>query len=482
MSHVLARARELKILEELYLSKKAEFLAIYGRRRVGKTFLIREFFRDKGLYIALTGVKGATVKKQLKNFTEEFKRVFGSPAGFKSPESWFDAFAELRKAIEAVKSQKRIILFFDELPWLATARSEFLQDLDHFWNRYMSEDSRVILVVCGSAASWMIKKIIRNKGGLYGRLTAEIRLLPFDLQETEEFLKARGVELKRKAIADLYMAIGGIPKYLNYIPKGQSPLQIVNKLVFDGPLTDEFTDLYASLFENHTRHISIVKVLAEHPGGLTKQEIAKKTGLTPGGGMNHILEELEQSGFILETHEFGKLKKDSRFRLVDEYSLFYLKWWPKVRESNFGKSDDTFWTSAFNSAQGRVWIGYAFEILCLKHVAKIKRALGISGVLTSASGWIYKPAKGSREKGAQIDLLIDRADNCINLCEIRYSNDEYVINKSCDEELRGRKDTFITQTKTKKSVFLTLISPYGVKKNVGYFDTVDVVVTLDDLF
>ena len=271
-------------------------------------------------------------------------------------------------------------------------------------------------------------------------------------------------------------------KYLNYISKGQSPLQIVSRLVFDGPLTDEFTDLYASLFENHTRHISIVKALAEHPGGLLKQEIAKKTRLTPGGGMNNILEELEQSGFILETREFGKLKKDSRFRLVDEYSLFYLKWWPKVKESNLGNTDDTFWANAFNSAQGRAWAGYAFEMLCLKHVAKIKRALGISGVLTSASGWVYKPPTASHEKGAQIDLLIDRADNCINLCEIRYANDEYVINKSCDAELRERKQIFIRKTKTQKSVFLTLISPYGVKKNVGYFDTVDVAVTLDDLF
>lgn len=482
MSHVFARKRELKILEDLYHSKRAEFLAIYGRRRVGKTFLIREFFRDKGIYFALTGVKGASLKKQLKNFTEEFKRVFGESTVLTPPKTWLDAFTELRKAIEALKSPKRIILFFDELPWLATAKSEFLQDLDHFWNRYMSADNRVILVVCGSAASWMIKKIIRNKGGLYGRLTAEIRLLPFDLHETEEFLKARGIELKRKAILDLYMAIGGIPKYLNYISRGQSPLQIISKLVFDGPLTDEFADLYASLFEDHGRHISIVKALAEHPGGLIKQEIAKKTGLTTGGGMNTVLEELEQSGFILETREFGKLKKESRFRLVDEYSLFYLKWWPKVKESNLGNVDDSFWANAVNSAQGRTWVGYAFEILCLKHVAKIKQALGISGVLTTASGWVYKSKKGQLEKGAQIDLLIDRADNCINLCEIRYSNDEYVINKACDAELRARKQTFITQTKTKKSVFLTLISPYGIKKDMGYFDTVDVTVTLDDLF
>ena len=481
MNQVFARKRELKLLETLYGSGKPEFLAIYGRRRVGKTYLIREFFKDKGLYFALTGVKGASTRKQLKNFVQEFTRVFNPKRKYKTPKDWFEAFVQLRSAIEDNKEQKRIILFLDELPWLATPRSGFLEDLDHFWNRYMSADNRIILVVCGSAASWMIKKIIRNKGGLHGRLTAEIRLLPFDLQETEEYLRQRDVVLNRKAIIDIYMALGGIPKYLNYVQKGQSAIQIVGNLCFGGPLTEEFDELYGALFEGHARHVSIVKALAERPNGLSKTQISKATSLTAGGGLNLILEELEQSGFILAMRDFGKQKKGKRYRLVDEYSLFHLKWWPKVVESNLGSSDSTFWMSVFNSSLGQAWAGYAFETVCLKHLVNIKKSIGIAGVIANASTWLYKPSKGSSERGVQIDLLIDRADNCINLCEIKYCNEEFVITKAYDKELREKRTIFLSQTKSKKSVFITLISPYGVKKNAGYFDTADVTLTMDDL-
>ena len=483
MNQICARDRELKLLDKLYHSGKSEFLAIYGRRRVGKTFLIREFFKNqKVVYFALTGVKGASLRKQLKNFFEEFKRVFGTSQLQKPPKDWSSAFAELRQAIAGVNGKERIILFFDELPWLATARSGFLQDLDHFWNRYMSEDARIVVIVCGSAASWMISKIIRNKGGLHGRLTAQIRLLPFDLKETEQFLEHRGIQLNRKAIIDIYMAIGGIPKYLNYVQKGLSAVQIINQLCFEGPLESEFNELYSSLFESYHRHVTIVKALADSPCGLTKNALAKKCGLSPGGGMNLILEELEQSGFILTIRGFGNQKKESRLKLIDEYSLFYLKWSSKTKENSLRTQDDQFWIRAFHTPQGRVWAGYAFEMLCLKHLSNIKKALGIEGVLTNASGWSVKPPKKSKEKGAQIDLLIDRADNCINLCEMKYYNEEFVIDKSYDQELRNKKEVFLSHTKSRKSVFITLISPYGVKNNVGYFETVDVNLSMNDLF
>ena len=481
MNKICARVKELKVLDRIYRSGKPEFLAVYGRRRVGKTFLIREFFKNKGLYFAITGVKKARTKKQLKNFAEEFVRVF-NPKRYNLPGDWSEAFSQLRRAIEEIKKTERIVLFFDELPWLAPPRSGFLEDLDHFWNQYISQDERVILIVCGSAASWMIKKVVRNKGGLHGRLTADMRLLPFDLKETEEFLNRQGITLNRKAIIDIYMAIGGIPKYLSYIQKGQSALQTINHLCFDGPLEDEFDELYSSLFEHYDRHVSIIKVLAEYPGGLVKSAIAKMTGLSAGGGMNLILEELEQSGFILALRNFGKKKKDSHYKLIDEYSLFYLKWQQKAKDANLRTRDDKFWTTVFNSPAGRVWAGYAFEMLCLKHLPNIKGALGISGVLTNASGWIYKAPRGSKERGVQIDLLIDRADNCINLCEIKYSNEEFTISKSYDKELREKKGAFISHSKTKKSVFLTLIAPYGIKKNAGYFETADATLTMDDLF
>lgn len=482
MHSIFARSKEQELLKRLYTSEKSEFLAVYGRRRVGKTFLIREYFKYKGTYFALTGIKNSSVRKQLKNFFAEFERVFGVSPDVNIPKDWFEAFALLRKAIEKEQRSERIIIFIDELPWLATPRSGFLQDLDHFWNRYMSGDPRILLIVCGSAASWMIKHVIHDKGGLHGRLTAEIRLLPFDLKETEEFLKFQGVVLNRKSIIDIYMAIGGIPKYLTYVQKGRSAIQVIGDLCFNGPLVDEFRELYASLFDHYNRHISVVKALSMHPCGLTKTEISKHTELTVGGGMNTILDELEESGFILEIKSYGKLKKESRFKLIDEYSLFYLKWASKAKENNLKMRDDQFWMHVFNSPRGYSWAGYAFETLCFKHLANIKNALGISSVLTSASGWVHKVSKGSEDRGAQIDLLIDRADNCINLCEMKYSNEEFEITKSVDQELRDKKSIFITQTKTKKSVFITMISPYGIKKNSGYFETVDMTLTMDDLF
>lgn len=481
MNEIFARSREIRLLEMLYESGKPEFLAVYGRRRVGKTYLIRHFFKNKGLYFALTGVKGASLRKQLKNFAEEYVRVFGNKENYKAPSNWHEAFSQLRTAVEGIKQSERIILFFDELPWLATPRSGFLEDLDHFWNRYMSEDHRIIFIVCGSAASWMIRKIVKNKGGLHGRLTAQIRLLPFDLKETEDYLLQRGVVLDRKAIIDIYMALGGIPKYLNYVQKGQSAIQTVGHLCFGGPLTDEFDELFAALFDNYKRHIAIVRELAAKPYGVTRSQIIQLTGVAVGGGLSLILEELEQSGFILAIKDFGKQKKESRYRLVDEYSLFYLRWVQKAHESNPNGTDGIFWMNVFNSPLGQSWAGYAFENVCIKHLANLKKALGISGVLTSASSWAYKRAKGSEEKGTQIDLLIDRADNVINLCEIKYCSGEFVIAKTYDKELREKRAIFIQQTKTKKSVFITLISPYGVK-NSGYFGTPDVTLTMDALF
>lgn len=477
MDNIFARQRELKVLDKIYRSNQAEFLAIYGRRRIGKTFLIRQFFKNKGLYFELSGIKKGSLRQQLNSFSIEFSRVFGAAS---TPKGWFKAFDQLRTAIEQIPGKERIILFFDELPWLSTPRSSFLQALEHFWNRYMSDDNRIILIVCGSAASWMIKKIIRNKGGLHGRLTAEIRLLPFDLKETEKFLLHRGITLDRKQLIDVYMAIGGVAKYLTYVEKGKSSLQVISQLCFEGPLFKEFNELYSSLFENYTHHVSVVKALAERTGGFTKKEICAATGISSGGGITNILNELEESGFIVPIASFGKKKNDMRYRLVDEYSLFYLKWITQAKSVDLSGVDENFWMKIGNTPAGRAWAGYAFESLCMKHIRKIKKALGISGVSTIESEWSYRPPKGSGEQGTQIDLVIDRADNCINLCEIKFTNEGFVIDKNYALQLRAKKNIFIEKTDSKKSIFLTLITTYGVKATES--GLVDVELTMNDLF
>jgi predicted AAA+ superfamily ATPase len=479
MDRIFAREKEINILKKIYSSAQPEFLAVYGRRRIGKTFLIRHFFKNKGLYFELTGLKNGRLKQQLYNFKIEFSRIFGYEPKIAD---WFEAFNELRIGIEKHASQNRIILFFDELPWLASQRSGFLEALDHFWNRYMTDDPRVILIVCGSAASWMIKKVISNKGGLHGRLTAQIKLLPFDLKETEQFLLQRGIELNRKQLIDLYMAIGGVAKYLTYVEKGQSSLQAISQICFNGPLFREFEELYSSLFEHYTRHVSVVSALAEKSIGLTMKEICEATGLSSGGGMRTILDELEAAGFITPIASTEKNRKSIRYRLMDEYSLFYLKWVPQAKSLDLSGIDEAFWLKIANTPAGRAWAGYAFEDLCMKHIKKIKNSLGISAVATSESEWIYRPTNGNDKRGAQIDLLIDRADQCINLCEIKYSNEPFSIDKDYAMELRSKKSLFIEKSKTRKSVFLTMITTFGLKKTIWSGDIVDLELTMDALF
>jgi len=390
----------------------------------------------------------------------------------------------LHEAIEKVDPEKKIILFFDEIPWLASPRSKFLNALEHFWNRYLSRSKQVILIICGSSASWIIRNIINNKGGLHGRITRKIRLLPFTLSETEKYLRSRHIELDKKQIIDIYLAMGGVPKYLSYVARGKSAAQVVNDVCFslNGALYDEFNNLYKSLFESHEYHIAIVKVLSRSREGLTKNELLDKAKLTSGGTSSKIIEELVDAGFLICVPLFNRKKAGSIYRLIDEYSLFYLTWIADNSKIGLESVDPEFWIKKQGTSKWTAWSGCAFESLCLKHIQKIKKALGISGISTVESGWHYLPKKGMDQQGAQIDLVIDRADRCINLCEVKYSDSEFVIDKSYVEKLRIKKRVFKEQTGTTKTLFTTLVTTYGVKKNVHYLAAVDHQLTMDDLF
>ncbi|MBU4485241.1 ATP-binding protein [bacterium] len=484
MSKIIGRYQELKILEETYNSDEPQFLAIYGRRRVGKTYLISEFFKDKGVYFELTGTKDAKLHEQLFNFSVELSRVFYRGEKRPSPDNWTEALNQLRCEIEKIKSNEKIILFFDELPWLASRKSGFLQALEHFWNRYMSRNKNVIVIICGSAASWMIDNIIHNKGGLHGRVTKRIQLFPFSLSETEEFLKARNINLERKQLIEIYMAMGGVAQYLKYIERGSSATQTINDLCFvpNGPLFDEFEILYKSLFDNYEIHINIIKALSKSLSGLTKEELLDKVGLKSGGTSSKIIEELRRSGFIAYIPAFGKKKIGGKYRLIDEYSLFYLIWIAGVSKTILEGRDKDYWFKKRTTKAWTTWCGYVFENICLKHIAKIKETLGLSGISTKESGWSYVPSRSKEESGAQVDLVIDRADNCINLCELKYYNSEFVIDKEYAKKLEDKKRIFKEQTKTNNTLFTTMITTYGTKKNIYYNSVVDNQLTMDVLF
>ncbi|MGV3656781.1 MAG: AAA family ATPase [Chitinophagaceae bacterium] len=476
MEKLIGREAERKILQETLASKQAELVAVYGRRRVGKTFLIRSVYQQQMIF-ELSGIHEARLAVQLENFSLSLQASSGSQMPVAVPRNWLQAFTMLQQYLSKKLGKKKAVVFFDELPWLHTQRSGFLSAFEHFWNTWASRQINLVVVICGSAASWMIENIVNNKGGLHNRITRQIRLLPFDLAETEAYLKSRGIILDRYQVLQLYMAIGGIPQYLKGIQAGKSAAQNLDRLGFtkDGPLKTEFRNLYRSLFENPQHHEAVVRALAKKKQGLTRNEIIKACSLSSGGTATKILAELEESGFITQYTPFQKTAKDSIYKLTDEYSLFFLKFIEGARPTGSGT-----WLRLSTGSSYQSWSGLAFESVCQKHIVQIKKALGIEGVLTETSIWRYHPKEG--ERGAQIDLLIDRQDFCINVCEMKFSTAAFTIDKRYAQELATKLQVFKEVTKTKKTLFLTMITTYGAKHNEHYVGLVQSELTMEDLF
>lgn len=477
-SPLVGRKAEQDELAHALASTRPELIAIYGRRRVGKTFLIRTFFARE-LCFELTGMRDSPQAQQLAAFARAMQSVTGYH--IEAPRTWFEAFQELIRYLEdTLRGPDRKVVFFDELPWLATRRSGFLGAFEHFWNSWASRQGKLIVVICGSAASWMIAKVLHQRGGLHNRVTRALPLHPFRLQETEAFLRSRGIELDRRQLTELTMALGGIPYYLDQVRQGRSAAQNIDAILFapNAPLGDEFEKLYASLFEHHDRHIKVIRALARKQGGLSRQEIVEMSRLPTGGTMTTILTELETSGFISRITPFGRTIRDSLYRLVDEFSLFHLRWLEGKRDRADGAGQ---WIRIHGTPAWQAWSGYAFENLCLRHVPQIKRALGISGVQTESSVWRYIP-RSRGETGAQIDLLIDRRDGVINLCEMKFCDGEFIIDKRYARELLAKRETFRRVTGTRKAIFLTLVTTYGIKPNGSKAEIVQNEVTADALF
>lgn len=471
----IGRHTESEIMLSLLNTKEAEMLAVIGRRRVGKTFLIRAVYKDY-INLEITGIQQSTQKEQLRDFAYQLSQAFNLRGKMPIPKDWTEAFRQLATILDKIRSTKKKVLFFDELPWLASRKSGFLPALDHFWNTWASKRN-IVIVICGSAASWMIDKIVHHKGGLHNRITKLINLAPFTLSETKNYLKSRKVNLEDYQIIQLYMAMGGIPHYLKEVKQGLSAAQNINSICFekDGLLRNEFTKLYPALFENAENHIRIIKVLASKWKGLTRNEIISISQLTDGGGITRTLTELISSGFITAYSPFGKKKKDTLYRLTDEYSLFYLQFIENQRNP-----DVNVWQKISQSSAWKSWSGFAFENICFKHSKNIKQAMGISGVYSEESSYLYKG--DDTNDGLQIDLLIDRQDGVINICEIKFYAGEFTIDKSYSTALRNKINVFKIQTETKKSVLLTFISTFGVKKNIHSIGLVDNNLNLSALF
>lgn len=483
IGNIFGRKAEIALLQQALSSANPEFIAVYGRRRVGKTWLVRELF-DSALCFELTGIHRASLNDQLANFAHELGKAAGVSPSPQRPSTWFEAFAQLEQFIEAMLSQKaetKRVIFFDELPWLNTPRSKFLSALEHFWNSYGSRKNNLVLVVCGSAASWILQHIVRARGGLHNRLTRQIRLSPFTLAETEEFLLHRGINLTRYQITELYMVMGGVPFYLMQAEPGYSAAQIIDKVCFSatGLLRTEYDQLFASLFAKSEHHRKIASLLAKKHSGMNRNEIVAASQFTTGGWLTQILEELEASGFIESRIPFGKKEHDVIYCLTDEFTLFYFAWLKPLGKKI---TEQGYWMSRQSDPARTAWSGFAFETLCIKHVRALKAALGIAEVQTSDAPWRYMPVKESPFEGAQIDLLIDRRDATINICEIKFYQGEFTLDAAYTNELRRKMNVFRQVTGTRKNIFLTMITTYGVTDNAYRKELVSNVLTLDALF
>ena len=479
MSKITGRKKELEELEMLYNSNRAEFVAVYGRRRIGKTYLIKQAFKNRITFqhTGVSPVDQSGEKNRMRMQLESFYYTMLNHGleGFEKPSSWLEAFYQFGQLLEKLNDGSRQVIFIDEMPWMDTPKSGFLPAFENFWNGWCNSRDNIMLIICGSATSWILGNIVYSKGGLYGRLTSEIKLSPFTLRECEEYFTEGGIELSRYDIIQSYMVFGGVPYYLSYFKKGLSFENNADAILFgkNPRLKDEFNRLFRAIFSNPDECKKIVKLLSHKHTGYTREEISKETGILMGGGLSNTLSALEESNFIIKYTPYNVKGRCKYYKLSDNFCLFWLKYVePNVNNSSY-------LTENITADIITKWKGVAFEEVCWQHANQIKRALGIEGVQTTISAWNVKG--NDKRDGVQIDMIIKRADNVINLCEMKFSGDSYIIEKDEELKLRNRIDELKKTLKARQTVHLTMISTYGIKygKHSGI---VQKQITMDDLF
>jgi len=469
---MIGRTDEQRRLLEVYNSEYSEFVVVYGRRRVGKTFLVREQF-NYNFTFQHTGLARKNTREQLQSFQQSLRRQ-----GYKRaplPGNWIEAFDMLKDLIEW-SEDKRKVVFIDEMPWIDAPRSSFMPALENFWNGFASARKDVLLIACGSATSWIVNKLLKNKQGLHNRVTCRIHLQPFTLNECEQYANERKLALNRKQLMEGYMTLGGIPYYWSLLDKSKSLALNIDKLFFskDGELRGEYNELYASLFNHPEKYITVIETLGKKRLGLTREEIIREGKLESNGQLTTILEDLENCGFIRKYNMIGMKNKSALYQLTDFYTLFYFRF-----IQNNPVNDEHFWSKSIGTGEYNNWCGLAFERVCLMHSQQIKKRLGISGIISSEYAWWVDNKEGKR--GAQIDLLIDRNDGVINLCEMKYTKMPFHIDADYYATLQYKRLRFIETTHTRKAVHLTMVSAQGLQRN-AYADDIQSQITADDLF
>ena len=470
---LIGRINEQKMLAEAFQADESRFVAVYGRRRVGKTFLIRESLASRFTF-QHTGYYGGKLADELFEFCASLREH--GLKDFPRPGNWLEAF-ELLKELIRNSTEKRKVIFLDELSWMDTHGSDFIMALEGFWNSWASARKDILLIVCGSVTSWMLSKIIHNKGGLYNRLSCRIHLQPFSLRECEEYIRSRDIIMNRHQILECYMIMGGIPFYWSFLEKGFSLPQNIDRVFFakDAPLEHEFDYLYAALFKKPEPYIKIIAALAKKKAGMTREELLESTHLADSGNFTMRLEELESCSFLRKYRQYGRKERSAVYQLIDNFTLFHYKFLEAK------PTDEHFWSNQVNMPQVNAWCGLAFERVCLEHVPQMKQALGISGVLSEACSWACRVDPANGIYGSQVDLMIVRKDQVINLCEMKYSGKKFTVTAKVDEEFGRKVSDFLSVTGARYAIHTTLVTPYGIADG-SYAGHIQNVITTDSLF
>lgn len=470
---MIGREKEREILESVVRDDKSHFIAVYGRRRIGKTFLIREAYGYRFTF-QHAGLSEGSMGEQLLAFEGSLKE--SGHIVQNHLKNWIEAFEELKDLIRA-SSEKKKVIFIDELSWMDTTNSRLLTALEQFWNGWASARRDIVLITCTSATHWMLSHIVHNKGGLYHRLTEQFALHAFSLSECEQYIQSENIAWNRSQILQYYMVFGGVPFYWTFLKKGESPQQAIDRILFaeDAPLKDEFQYLYASIFKNPRVHLQIIQTLAQKKVGMTREELITISGIINSGDLTVKLEELENCGFIRKYTAFGMKKKNAMYQLIDCFTLFYYRFLADE------PTDEHFWINQINTPTVNTWLGLSFERVCLLHIDRIKQKLGISGIHTDINSWFCKKDPENGIFGSQIDLLIVRADRIINLCEMKYSEYEFTVTEKTDKDIRKKIADLTRVTGTRNAIHPILITPSGIVDN-SYAGNIQAVITMEDLF
>ena len=473
MNNIIGREKETKRLDRALEENEAQLIIVYRRRRVGKTFLINEYF-DYNFNFKFTGAYNQSKKEQLTNFALELSRYSKEKCG--TPNNWTEAFYLLRDYLEKGSTKEKQVVFFDEMPWMDNQKSGFLKAFEWFWNSWGSSRKNLVFVVCGSATSWLREKIDRNKGGLFNRRTCRLYLEPFNLYNVEKYLISRNINWSRYDITQCYMIMGGIPFYLKLLDRELTLNENIDEIFFKkrSELWDEFDQLYRTLFTNSDKYIKIIELLSTKRKGYTWREIAEKTSIPANGVLTKMLTNLMDSGFIKVNEVYGHKKREQTYQLSDYYTMFYFRF---LKE--YAGKDENLWSTSYENSAREVWEGLTFEQVCKDHIEQIKRKLGISAVSADVSSWSKQGGKGT--DGAQIDLLFNRKDKTINLCEIKFYSQEFEITKAYDDTLKNKIRVFKEETQTNKTIQINMITTYGIKRN-KYSNSIGRTVEMDDLF